>query len=84
MKISDNYASTPSSNKSYRFATYKQFIWFVYKRLGKGNHRVIPLCVVWKIREIFPEEDGLYISYTEELNNFYNVLVYTNMKKKIL
>ena len=54
------------SNKCYRFATYKQFIWFVDKRLGKGNRWVITSSVVWKIRETFSEEDGLYIPYTEE------------------
>ena len=54
------------SNKSYRFAAYKEFIWFVYKIFGKENLWVIPSCVVWKIRETFPEEDGLYILYKEE------------------
>ena len=61
-----DFLQTTPSNKSYYFAAYKQFIWFVYKRLGKGNHRMILSCVVWKIRETFPEEDGLYIPYTEE------------------
>ena len=61
-----DFLLTTPSNKSYHFAAYKQFIWFVYKRLGKGNHPVIPSCAVWKITETFPEEDGLYIPYTEE------------------
>jgi len=33
-------------NKFYRFAAYTQFIWFVYKLLGRGNCHVIPSCVV--------------------------------------
>ena len=41
---------------------YKQFIWWVYQRLGKGRQRVIPSCVLWIIRGTFPEED---ISYNE-------------------
>ena len=61
-----DFLQTTPSNKSHRFAAYKQFIWFVYERFGKGNRWVIPSCVVWKIRETFPEEDGLYIPYTEE------------------
>ena len=61
-----DFLQTTPSNKSYRFAAYKQIIWFVYKILGKGNRWVISSCVVWKIRETFPEEDGLYIPYTEE------------------
>ena len=61
-----DFLQTTPSNKSYCFDAYKQFNWFVYKILGKGNRRVIPSCVVQKIREIFPEEDGLYIPYTEE------------------
>ena len=61
-----DFVESKPSNKSFRFAAYKQFIWFVYKRLGRGNRRVIPSCVVWKIRETFPEEDGFYVPYTEE------------------
>ena len=39
------------SNWSLRYTAYKQFIWWVFKRLGKGNRRFIPLCVLWKIGE---------------------------------
>ena len=61
-----DFLEFPLSNKSFRFAAYKQFIWFVYKRLGRGNRRVIPSCVIWKIRESFPEKDGIYVPYTDE------------------
>ena len=40
---------------------YKQFIWWVYQRLGKGRRRVIPSCVLWTIGGTFSEEDATYI-----------------------
>ena len=58
--IEDNF-----SNRSLRYAAYKQFIWWVFKKLGKGNRRVIPLCALWKIRELYPEPDGNYVMYLE-------------------
>ena len=51
--------------RSYRYAAYRQFIWWLYFRLGKGKRRVIPSCVIWTIRECFPESDGLYTLYNE-------------------
>ena len=53
------------TNKSMRFAAYKQFIWWIFQRLGKGNRRVIPACVLWKIRNRFPEGNGKYKLYSE-------------------
>ena len=29
-------------NKSLRFTAYKQYVWWIYQRLGKGNRRVLP------------------------------------------
>lgn len=54
-----------TSNRSYRYAAYKQFVWWVFQRLGKGNRRVLPSCVIWKIRNSFEEEDGVYSLYSE-------------------
>ena len=50
-------------NKSYRYAAYRQFCWFIHSRLGKGVRRVIPACVVSKIREQFPSSDGVYVGF---------------------
>ena len=44
-------------NRSLRFASYKQFIWWIFKHFGKGNRRVIPSCVVCSIRKLFPKAD---------------------------
>ena len=52
-------------NRSLRFAAYKQFIWWIFQQLGKGNRRVIPSCVVWHIRKRFPEADGQYVRFKE-------------------
>ena len=57
------------SNRSLRYAAYKQFIWWVFKNLGKGNRRVIPSCAVWKIRNLFPEPDGKYSLYSDGLKD---------------
>lgn len=53
------------SNRSFRFASYKQFTLWIYKYLGKGNRRVIPSCVLWRIRSKFPEPNGIYVLYRE-------------------
>ena len=47
------------------FRSYKQFIWWVYQRLGKKRRRVIPSCVLWTIRGTFPEEDATYNPYNK-------------------
>ena len=53
------------SHRSLRFAAYKQFIWWVFERLGKNNRRVIPSCVVWTIRKLYPEANGQYVHFNE-------------------
>ena len=42
-------------NKSLRFTAYKQYVWWIYQRLGKGNRIVLPSCVLWKIIQHYPE-----------------------------
>ena len=52
-------------SRSPRFPAYKQFIWWIFQHLGKRNRRVIPSCVVWSIRKLFPEADGQYTRFKE-------------------
>ena len=54
------------TNRPLRFAAYKQFIWWIFQRLGKGNRRVIPSCVVWNIRKLYPEANGNLFFLTKE------------------
>ena len=53
------------SNRSLRYAAYKQFVWWVFKYLGKGNRRVLPSCVLWKIRGMYPQPDNDYVLFSE-------------------
>ena len=50
---------------SYRFAGYKQYMWWVHNKLGKGVRNVIPSCAVWAIRNCFPDPDGNYVPFME-------------------
>ena len=43
-----------------RFAAYKQFTWWIYQPIGKGNRQVIPSCVLWCIRSVYEERDGTH------------------------
>ena len=48
-------------NRPLRFAAYKQFVWWMFKRPGKGNRRVLPSSVLWKIRQHYSEANGQYV-----------------------
>ena len=51
--------------RSYRFAGYKQFSWWIHNRLGKWVRKVIPSCALWNIRQKYPSADGSYIPFNE-------------------
>eukprot|EP00117_Sycon_ciliatum_P004805 scpid85745/ scgid3655/ len=55
----------PPPNRSYRYACYRQFTWFVCGLLGRKVRRVVPACVVGKIREAFPEASGKYTVFLQ-------------------
>ena len=50
-------------NTNYRFSACKQYISWIYGRLGKRIREVIPSCVVWAIREKYPSENGEYVPF---------------------
>ena len=60
-----DYLEDQCSNHSLRYAAYKEFVWWIFESLGKGNRRVIPSCVIWKIRNTYPEHDGQYTLYSD-------------------
>lgn len=51
------------STNSFRKASYRQYILWRYGRLGKGNRRICPSCVVRMIRAAYPSADGNYMGF---------------------
>ena len=52
-----------TSNKSFRLIAYRQYISWIFGWLGKDVRKVIPSCVVQKIRLTFPAPDNVYKGY---------------------
>ena len=55
--------------RSFRFAGYKQYTWWVHNRLGKGVRKVIPSCAVWAIRNTYPAPDDTYVPFMESIED---------------
>ena len=51
------------SMESFRKAGYRQYALWRYGKLGRGNRRVIPTCVVRRIRTRYPAPDGRYMGF---------------------
>lgn len=41
-------------NKKYRYTAYKEFVWWIWGRLGRFRRIRLPCCVEARIREEFP------------------------------
>ena len=51
------------SMESFRKAGYRQFVMWRFGKLGHGNRRVVPSCVIWAIRDSFPSAIGRYMGF---------------------
>ena len=49
--------------RNYRHWAYRQYIRFIYSRLGRFVRKVIPACVVAHIRYTWPEPNGNYVGF---------------------
>ncbi|XP_066917037.1 uncharacterized protein [Clytia hemisphaerica] len=51
---------------TWRYAGYRQFAWWVHKRLGKHIRRVIPSCTICRIRAEFEDPNANYTQFEGE------------------
>ena len=51
------------STQSYRKATYWQYTLWKYGKLGRGNRKILPSCVVTTIRQAYPAPNGNYMGF---------------------
>ena len=56
-------------NKTFRFAAYKQYTWWVHNYLAKGVRKVIPSCATWAIWKKFPSKDNICVPYMKSKKN---------------
>ena len=50
-------------SNSYRKAAYRQYILWRFGKLGRGNRKVCPSCVVLVVRRTYPAADGQYMGF---------------------
>ena len=50
-------------NNEYRKCSYRQYTLWRYGKLGKGNRRVVPSCVVSVIRKTYPDAREQYMGF---------------------
>ena len=53
------------NHTNFRKAGYRHYVLWVYGRLGRGNRRVAPSCIVLRVRSRFPSSDGTYMGFKE-------------------
>ena len=52
-------------NRAYRLNAYRNFTCWVYGKLGHGNRKVTPSCVVVQIRKEFPDPNREYTGFLD-------------------
>ena len=63
---SDFFGEDPEfTPANYRKIAYRQYIMYQHGYLGRANRKVIPSCIVWKVRDNFPAPDNNYLGFKE-------------------
>ena len=63
---SDFFGEDPEfTPANYRKVAYRHYIMYQHGYLGRANRKVIPSCIVWKVRDNFPAPDNNYLGFKE-------------------
>jgi len=62
-KYMDNETHEELTPRNLRYFLYRQFTVLKWGHLGKRRRVKIPGCVEEKIRELFPDPDGVYVGF---------------------
>lgn len=66
LNTSDFFGSLVEFKPSnFRQIAYRQYIIFNHGYLGRQNRKVVPSCVVWKVRDNYPAPDNNYTGFKE-------------------
>lgn len=60
-----HYPFDPSNPACWRFTAYRQYCLWAWGKLGKHNRKVIPSCIVCRIRDRFPDPNGNYTGFLD-------------------
>ncbi|XP_062523092.1 uncharacterized protein LOC134197757 [Corticium candelabrum] len=63
--VRQNSITEPLTCRLLKLTSYRQFTYWVHRKMGREVRRVILSCVVTSIRGHFPEETGEYIGFQE-------------------
>ncbi len=66
-KLLNKYVFVGLLYRTYRFAGYRQFVMWIFGKLGKGNRQQVPACAVHRLRTLYPEPSGVYTGFTDAL-----------------
>ena len=61
--MTDNSNSSLSFLRLFRYLSYRQFVRWVWHRLGKHRREILPACVVMSIRHKFPSDEYTGFKY---------------------
>ena len=60
-----HYPFDVGKNECWRYTAYRQYTMWVWGHLGKGNRKVIPSCILWCIRDRYPDSSNNYTGFMD-------------------